>query len=92
MFVNGTFTVQKGDTVHWVDMDPAPEYHSVKADDGSFGSGADGSGACPGAGCMTSTVQSTFDHTFATVGSFPYHCEVHPTSMKGTITVVEVAV
>jgi len=36
-----------------------------------------------------STLQSTgrFDHTFTEAGTFTYHCEVHPSTMKGTITV-----
>jgi plastocyanin len=29
----------------------------------------------------------TFDHTFNTAGSFPYHCEVHGCTMSGTIVV-----
>jgi plastocyanin len=28
-----------------------------------------------------------FDHTFDEAGTFDYKCEVHPTTMKGTITV-----
>ncbi|HUP84740.1 MAG TPA: plastocyanin/azurin family copper-binding protein [Acidimicrobiales bacterium] len=28
-----------------------------------------------------------FDHTFDTAGTFDYKCEVHPTTMKGTVTV-----
>lgn len=28
-----------------------------------------------------------YDRTFDTAGTFPYKCEVHPTTMKGTITV-----
>ena len=36
-----------------------------------------------------SKVQSkgTFSHTFAEAGTFDYKCNVHPTTMKGTITV-----
>lgn len=83
-FVDGTQTVQKGDTVHWVHMDGTTP-HSVVSDGGKFSS--DGSLPCPGAGCMTSVAHSTFDFTFNETGSFPYHCGVHP-SMKGTITVV----
>jgi len=29
---------------------------------------------------------STFEHTFATAGTYAYHCSIHP-AMKGTITV-----
>jgi plastocyanin len=29
----------------------------------------------------------TFSNTFNTAGSFPYHCQVHGTSMSGTVTV-----
>jgi plastocyanin len=32
------------------------------------------------------TPNTTFEHTFAQAGRFPYHCEPHP-SMKGTIVV-----
>lgn len=28
-----------------------------------------------------------FTHTFDTAGTFEFHCDVHPTTMKGTITV-----
>jgi plastocyanin len=28
-----------------------------------------------------------FDHTFDTAGVFPFKCTVHPTTMKGTVTV-----
>jgi plastocyanin len=85
-FVNGTQTIQKGDTVHWVHMDGGTQ-HSVVSDDGkTFSSDTQGL-PCPGPGCMTSTFHSTFDHTFDAVGSFPYHCEVH-SGMRNTITVV----
>jgi len=47
--------------------------HTFTADDGSFDLELD-----PNGGGGT--------HTFATAGSFPYHCTIHP-SMKGTVTV-----
>jgi plastocyanin len=31
--------------------------------------------------------EGTFSHTFNDAGTFAYHCNVHPTTMKGTITV-----
>lgn len=31
--------------------------------------------------------KGTFDHTFDTAGTFKYKCEVHPTTMIGTVTV-----
>jgi plastocyanin len=31
--------------------------------------------------------KGTFQHTFDTAGSYPFKCEVHPTTMKGTVTV-----
>ncbi|VVB77882.1 Plastocyanin [uncultured archaeon] len=30
----------------------------------------------------------TYNHTFTTTGTFPYHCIIHPTLMRGNITVV----
>lgn len=32
------------------------------------------------------TPRGTFEHTFATAGTYAYHCSIHPT-MRGTITV-----
>jgi plastocyanin len=31
--------------------------------------------------------EGTFSHTFREAGTFEYHCNIHPTTMKGTITV-----
>jgi plastocyanin len=84
-FVDGTQTIQKGDTVHWVHMDGTTP-HSVASDEGKFSSDTAGL-PCPGPGCMTATAHSTFDFTFDEVGSFPYHCEVH-SGMRNTLTVV----
>jgi plastocyanin len=47
--------------------------HSIVADDLSFLSG----NIIPG---------RTFEEPFATAGTYPYHCSIHPT-MRGTITV-----
>ena len=69
--------------VHWYNDDRAAaggQYggasgtiHTINADDLSFLSG----NLTPG---------RSFDHTFATPGTYTYHCSIHPT-MRGTITV-----
>ncbi len=64
-------TVAIGTTVTWTNNDPAP--HTITSDTGAFGS----SDIAPG---------GTYSHTFTSAGTFPYHCEIHP-SMQGTITV-----
>lgn len=64
-------SVKAGGTVTWT-FDDSGTSHTVTADDGSFDSGQHSSG--------------TFSHTFATPGTFTYHCNIHST-MKATITV-----
>jgi plastocyanin len=63
--------VTAGDTVTWTNNDPVG--HTVTANGASFASGTIANGA-------------SFSHTFGVVGSFPYHCSIHPT-MTGTVTV-----
>jgi len=70
-YAPAALTVQAGTTVTWTNA--GPSIHTVTADDGSFDSGTVSSG-------------STFSHTFATPGTFTYHCAIHD-SMHGTITV-----
>ena len=70
-FQPATLTVSVGTTVTWTNNDSAS--HTVTADDGSFKSGTLGKGG-------------TFSQTFATAGTFAYHCNFH-SSMTGTITV-----
>jgi len=64
-------TIAVGTTVTWTNTDSAG--HTVTADDGSFNSDKLASGA-------------TFSQTFATVGTFAYHCSIH-SSMKATVIV-----
>ncbi|HEY2916191.1 MAG TPA: cupredoxin family copper-binding protein [Candidatus Limnocylindrales bacterium] len=68
-----TITVKAGDTVTWTNTGSTA--HTVTADDGSFDSGNLNGGA-------------TFNHTFATAGTFTYHCSIH-SSMKATVTVTQ---
>ncbi len=70
-FSPSSLTVKAGTTVTWTNHDGVT--HTVTADGGSFDSGHLASGA-------------TFSRTFATAGTFSYHCAIHP-SMTGTITV-----
>jgi plastocyanin len=68
-------SVAVGSTVTWSNTTDAP--HTVTADAGSFAS----STVNPGA---------TFSHTFATAGTFAYHCTIH-TYMTATIIVTAAA-
>ncbi len=64
-------SVNAGDTVTWTNAGASP--HAVTADDGSFDSGLINPG-------------DTFDMSFSTPRSYPYHCTAHPW-MKGVIAV-----
>ena len=70
-FNPATTTAAAGSKVTWTNSDTTA--HTVTFDDGS----ADSGNIAPG---------STFDHTFATAGTFAYHCTIH-SQMKGTVTV-----
>jgi plastocyanin len=66
-----SITVNVGDTVTWTNADA--QRHSATADDASFDTGTIARGA-------------SASETFATAGTFGYHCKVHPT-MTGTVVV-----
>jgi plastocyanin len=70
-FQPATIKISVGTVVKWTNTDSIG--HSVAADDGSFKSAKLESGA-------------PYSHTFATAGTFAYHCGIHP-SMQGTVTV-----
>jgi plastocyanin len=65
-------TVSVGDTVTWTNSDA--QAHTATADDASWDTGP-----IAGSGGTDSV-------TFATAGTFPYHCAIHP-QMTGTVTV-----
>lgn len=71
-FDPASLTVQPGKTVVWAHEGANP--HTVSADDGSFQSGTMFNG-------------QTFQHTFTSVGTFSYFCQVHG-GMAGVIEVV----
>lgn len=79
-FVDGTITIQAGDTVEWTNRDFGQ--HTATANNGEFDSGGI-AGETPLIG-----TGGTFAFTFDEVGKYPYHCEFH-SAMEDTITVVE---
>lgn len=70
-------TIEMGDSVRWTWGDALS--HSVTSDAGSQESFD--SGILTGLG-------TEFSNTFTQVGTNPYHCDVHSSSMFGTVTVV----
>lgn len=73
-YTPASVTIAAGESVLWT-MGSDPEQHTVTPDvAGAFtGSGILGSG-------------QTFQVTFETPGTYPYHCQLHP-FMKGTVVV-----
>lgn len=76
-FAPATLTVSAGAVVTWSNNDAVA--HTVTSDTGLFDSGS----LAP-AGNYSSG--GTFSYTFATAGTYNYHCTVHP-MMTGTIIV-----
>jgi len=72
-FNPASVTINKGDSVVWLNKDTMA--HTVTSDSGSSELGS-----------SPITSGQTYTHTFDTTGSFNYHCSIH-TSMKATITV-----
>jgi plastocyanin len=62
-FSPATLTVAVNSTVTWTNKDAIA--HTVTSDTGVFDSGSVAAG-------------STFSYTFATEGTFAYHCKIHP--------------
>ncbi len=79
-FVPDTIRVPAGESVAWVNCDPAPiEPHTTTADAGGWDSGALDPPSAGGAG-------GTFVEDFPEAGTFRYHCTVHP-FMTGVVLV-----
>jgi plastocyanin len=70
-FVPNPVNVSQGGVVSWSNTDSTT--HDMVSDTGLWDSGR----IAPGGG---------FNFAFATKGSYPYHCSIHP-SMTGTIVV-----
>ena len=71
-FSPAQITIAVGDTITWTNSDA--QGHTASADDGAWDAGP-----LPGNGGTRSV-------TFEQAGTFPYHCDIHPT-MTGTVTV-----
>ena len=89
-FAPHTITVDVGSRVTWSNTDHFA--HRLVAADvagtestgvGSFGVGSFGVGSL---GSEDLEFGDSFQHVFATVGRFPYYCEIHP-SMTGLVIV-----
>ena len=72
--------ITAGDTVMWQWMGNAP--HTVTQCDQTFTT-------CPPVGGFDSGTMTigTFSQTFNTPGAFEYHCNIHPTLMRGRVNV-----
>ncbi len=76
IFQPAAITIKAGTVVVWIDNSDAP--HTVTSDPGA-----------PSAFDTSSKVTSgkTFALVFTTPGVYHYHCNLHPATMKATITV-----
>lgn len=72
-FNPSTITVHKGTKVTWTNNDSVG--HTVTGNNG-------------GPASQLINPGQSYSYTFNTVGSFPYHCGVHP-SMLGTVQVIQ---
>ena len=70
-FGPATLTVSAGTTVTWINRDDIP--HTVVSDDKAFKS-------------KVLDTDEKFSYTFATAGTYPYFCSVHP-KMTGKVVV-----
>jgi plastocyanin len=89
-FSPSTLTVKAGTTVTWANNGPSA--HTTTSDGGVWNSGtlsAPSGGGAYGGG----SAGGTFQFTFTTPGTYPYHCTIHPPasypSFTGTITVTQ---
>lgn len=83
-FSPADLNVHVGDTVVWTVTKAIADQHSVTS--GTLGD--PDSGKLFDSKITLRNNGDTFSQTFATAGSFAYFCQVHPTEMKGTITVL----
>lgn len=74
-FSPSAITVSANTTITWTNKDAIG--HTVTSDSGLFDSGTIGT-------------NGTYNYTFTTIGTFAYHCKVHP-AMTASVTVTDSA-
>ena len=72
-FIPDSLTIKQGTKVAWINTDSVT--HLIASDNNEFSSKTLGQG-------------NTFAYTFNTIGTFKYHCGIHP-SMLGSIIVTK---
>jgi plastocyanin len=89
-FSPSTVTVKVGSTVQWTNNGQLT--HNVTADDASWSSG-NLTGASGGGGYGGGTSGAAFSQVFSQVGTFTYHCSLHPPAnypgFVGTVIVTQ---
>jgi plastocyanin len=78
-FSPATLTVKAGTTVQWVNN--GPSQHTTTSDPGDADQWSSSPLSAPGGGGGVyggGGSGGTFSHTFMTVGTFGYHCSIHP--------------
>ena len=88
-FSPATVTIKAGSTVHWSNLGPSA--HTTTSDTGLWSSGTLNSPSGGGGYGGSNSPGGSFDFTFATPGTYSYHCSLHPPTLypnfTGTITV-----
>jgi len=85
VFVPDELSIAAGDTVLWTNTSPGNIPHTATADSRADRRAGFNSGSLPSSWLRPG---DTFEFTFTSAGTFPYHCNIHDDlGMVGTITV-----
>jgi len=85
-FTPGQVAIKAGERVIWIYADGAKEPHTVTSG-GCPAQDCSGGGKEFNSGVTLTKPGDTFAHTFTRPGTFEYHCELHTSNMRGTVTV-----
>ena len=78
-----TIIVKVGSTVTWTAKDATQIYHLLDETSGAGDAWELSSGFI-----LAGTANDSYSHTFNTLGTFHYNCDVHPSSETGIVKVV----